>query len=89
MSFATVTSKGQVTIPVEVRRELKIEAGSKLEFILEGEGTFKVIPRKLSVMSLLGSIPSAGKIVSLEEMDEAIAAEATKGNSETETGECS
>ncbi len=32
--IATVTSKGQVTLPAEARRQLKIIPGSKLEFIV-------------------------------------------------------
>ncbi len=33
-----VTSKGQVTIPLEVRRKLGIEAGSEVEFELDERG---------------------------------------------------
>ncbi|MEO6496164.1 MAG: AbrB/MazE/SpoVT family DNA-binding domain-containing protein [Solirubrobacteraceae bacterium] len=33
-----VTSKGQVTIPGEVRRRLGIKPGSEVEFRLDGEG---------------------------------------------------
>lgn len=73
VSIATMTSKGQVTIPIDVRKELNIEAGSKLEFIPDGQGAFRIVPKKLSVMDLLGSIPFSGKTVSLDDMDEAIA----------------
>jgi AbrB family looped-hinge helix DNA binding protein len=34
-TIAAVTSKGQVTIPVEVRRRLGIDAGDKVEFIID------------------------------------------------------
>lgn len=79
MSVATMTSKGQITVPIDVRKELKIEAGSKIEFIPDGEGAFRIVPKRLSVMDLLGSISANGKAVSVEEMNDVIAAEALKG----------
>ena len=44
MSTSTVTSKGQITIPVEVRRALKLEAGSRVEFVELANGTYELIP---------------------------------------------
>ncbi|MBY0463640.1 MAG: AbrB/MazE/SpoVT family DNA-binding domain-containing protein, partial [Burkholderiales bacterium] len=38
MSTATVTSKGQVTIPLAVRQALGLQAGSQLDFLLEPGG---------------------------------------------------
>ena len=40
--YATVTSKGQVTIPVEVRRRLGVKAGDKLRFESHN-GIFRVV----------------------------------------------
>ena len=44
-SDATATSKGQVTIPKEIRDRLGIEAGTELEFVLEDDGTLTVRPK--------------------------------------------
>ena len=44
-SDATMTSKGQVTIPKEIRDRLGIEAGTELEFVLEDDGTLTVRPK--------------------------------------------
>ena len=44
-SNATTTSKGQVTIPKEIRDRLGIEEGTKLEFVLEDNGTLTVHPK--------------------------------------------
>lgn len=37
MDVTSVTSKGQVTIPKEIRRHLGIRAGSQIEFVLVGD----------------------------------------------------
>jgi antitoxin PrlF len=39
---ATVTSKGQVTIPKHIRETLDIDPGTKVEFTLEDDGTIRV-----------------------------------------------
>ncbi|PSQ56695.1 AbrB family transcriptional regulator [Halobacteriales archaeon SW_8_68_21] len=43
---ATVTSKGQVTIPKRIRDELDIDAGTEVEFVLEADGTISVRPKR-------------------------------------------
>jgi len=43
---ATVTSKGQVTIPKRIREKLGLEAGSELEFVLESDGSVRVRPKE-------------------------------------------
>lgn len=42
---ATVTSKGQVTIPKQIREKLGIDEGTEVEFILEDDGSVKVRPK--------------------------------------------
>ena len=54
----TVTSKGQVTIPAEVRRYLKIKEGQKIALVLEPEGSVRLrLPRYPTVASLLNAPP--------------------------------
>ncbi len=54
---STVTSKGQVTIPVEVRKHLGIQQGDKVSFIIdEVEGSVRLeSPRYRSVADLRGA----------------------------------
>jgi AbrB family looped-hinge helix DNA binding protein len=68
-----VTSKGQVTIPVEVRRRLRILPGTRLEFVIRDDGRLEVIPLSGSVMDLKGSVPKPKRALTLAEMDAAIA----------------
>lgn len=71
--IATVTAKGQVTIPAEARRRLGITAGTRLEFLVTDDGRLEVIPRSGSVRSLKGMLPPPEHVLSLEEMERAIA----------------
>ena len=68
----TVTSKGQVTIPVEARRKLGIVPGTALEFVVTDAGTLIVIPRSRSVRDLKGMLPRPKRALSVEEMERAI-----------------
>ena len=68
-----MTSKGQVTIPVEARTRLGLHAGSRLEFIVTDELHMEIIPLSGSVTRLKGMVPKPKRAATLEEMDEAIA----------------
>lgn len=53
---STITSKGQVTIPAEVRRHLGIGQGDKLAFVIDERGTIALkVPRYSDVASLAGA----------------------------------
>lgn len=70
---ATLTSKGQITIPKEVRDALHLRAGDRLDFVLQGDGTLRVLPITGSVKRLKGLLPKPSRTLTLEEMDAAIA----------------
>ncbi len=71
--IATVTAKGQVTLPAEARRRLGITAGTKLEFIVTDDGRLEVIPRLGSVRRLKGMLPRPERALSLADMERAVA----------------
>jgi AbrB family looped-hinge helix DNA binding protein len=74
MPSATITSKGQVTIPKAIRQALKVGAGDRLDFVLEGEGRVVVRPGVTDVTDLKGLLHRPGRRrVSLGEMNAAIA----------------
>ena len=70
---ATLTSKGQVTLPKRIREKLRLEPGDRLEFILDDEDGLRVAPVTAPVTQLKGMVPKPVVPVSLEEMDSAIA----------------
>lgn len=73
MPTATVTSKGQVTLPKKVRDALRIKPGDRIDFVLDGEGGARVRPGRFDVSDLKGILRQPGRRpVSLEKMQEAI-----------------
>lgn len=69
----TLTSKGQVTIPKEIRDQLGLKPGDKVEFTLHNDGILQVVPRRGSIRDLKGILPKPKVSLSLEELDDAIA----------------
>lgn len=76
MASATVTSKGQVTIPVDVRTKLGLRPGSRLAFVPTDAGGYEIHPETASIKDLKGTVPRPPQSVSVQEMNEAIAAAA-------------
>ncbi len=77
MASATVTSKGQVTIPVEVRTKLGLRPGSRLAFVPTDTGGFEIHLEAASIKDLKGPVPRRGHPVSVDEMNKAVVAAAT------------
>lgn len=74
MPSATVTSKGQVTIPQSIRRALKVDTGDRLDFVIEAEGRVVVRAAVDNANSLKGLLRRPGqKAVTIEQMNAAIA----------------
>ena len=76
--LATLTAKGQVTLPKAFRQELNLNAGDKIDFVMLDNGVMQIVPLKQSSSKLKGIIPKPKKAVSIEEMNEAIASGASK-----------
>jgi AbrB family looped-hinge helix DNA binding protein len=74
MATATITSKGQVTLPREVRAGLGVTAGDRIDFVRLDDGNYAIVPASHSIRSLKGVIPRPEVAVSLEEMEAAIEA---------------
>ncbi len=80
MSAATITTKGQVTIPKEIRELLGVEPGDRVLFWRNPEGQIVVEPETVSLMSLHGMLKGLGPTLSVEEMDAAITQATVEGN---------
>ena len=73
MSTATITTKGQITIPAEVRRLLNVQTGDRVEFVQIEPGRFELVAATRSVRELKGLFGKPGRTVSIAEMNRAIA----------------
>ncbi|MDQ2848361.1 MAG: AbrB/MazE/SpoVT family DNA-binding domain-containing protein [Actinomycetota bacterium] len=81
MTSATVTSKGQVTIPVDVRTKLGLHPGSRLAFVPTDTGGFEIHAEGASIKDLKGVVAPPATAVSIQDMNEAIATVATTPDS--------
>ena len=72
MPAAKVTSKGQVTIPKEVRQALGVEPGDRVSFVLRPDGVVEMMARTGSLLDLAGVLGERRLGVTVEDMDAAI-----------------
>jgi antitoxin PrlF len=73
MTTATLTSKGQITIPANVRHDLKVDAGDRVEFILIAPGRYEFVAATQSVTELKGMFGEPTKKISIDDMNKAVA----------------
>ncbi|HLW87140.1 MAG TPA: type II toxin-antitoxin system PrlF family antitoxin [Terriglobales bacterium] len=79
LATATMTSKGQVTIPKPVRAALGIDSGDRIEFVEVEKGQFVIVAATRSVQELNGRFRGRrSKPVTIEEMNTAIARRASE-----------
>ena len=70
MSEATITSKGQVTIPADIRRSLGVSAQDRLTFTPMPDGTVVLRAKNKSLLDIKGMLkPKAGKKVAIKDMN--------------------
>ncbi|MCK4869705.1 MAG: AbrB/MazE/SpoVT family DNA-binding domain-containing protein [Gammaproteobacteria bacterium] len=73
MSTVTLTSKGQTTIPADIRAYLHLKPGDRLEFIIEkDDGRVLLMPANVDIAKLKGILPKPKKALTLEQMDKVI-----------------
>lgn len=79
--ISTMTSKGQVTVPAAVRKQLGIKAGDKLSFVIEEEGKIElrapIYPTVASLRGAAGSLATSlswGKMRAIAREDQVNAA---------------
>jgi AbrB family looped-hinge helix DNA binding protein len=72
MTIATMTSKGQITIPAATRSKLRLAPGSKVDFVENGAGEIVLKPITGDIRRLRGVVKYDGAPVSVEDMNKAI-----------------
>ncbi len=80
MSAAIITSKGQITIPSDIRRLWKLEAGDSLEFYSDHKGHLSIRPRNASPVAFLDALPARTRLPAFSSDEEAIGAAVVSRN---------
>ena len=71
MSTSTLTSKGQTTIPKDIRKRLNLQPGDRLEFVIDEDGRVLVLPASIDASELAGMLKPPIRPVSVEDMNRA------------------
>jgi AbrB family looped-hinge helix DNA binding protein len=73
MPSSTLSSKGQVTIPKEIRDALRVDPGDRVLFVIRTDGVVELRPETVNLLDLVGILePSAGRRATIEEMNAAV-----------------
>lgn len=83
MPTATLTSKGQITIPINVRRALGLKPGVRIDFYETADGEYALRPRTASIMDLEGCLAYDGSPIAIENMNQEILDRAAELDSAT------
>lgn len=76
MPASTITSKGQITLPKQIRERLQVAPGDRIDFVIEDNGLVVVRPTRSRLKQLRGMLRNRKrKPISLEQMDAALARE--------------
>lgn len=73
MTMATITSKGQITVPKDIRASLMLHSGDKIDFTVTDRGEVLLRPLTRRVDDIFGRLHQPGReALSPEEMNAAI-----------------
>ena len=67
-----MTSKGQITLPKEIRDRLGLKRGDRVRFVVEDDGRVRLLPAKRDISELVGILPRPKRSLSLEELDDIV-----------------
>lgn len=68
-----MTSKGQITIPAQIREHLGVREGDKLIITVEPDGGVVVKPAEISIRQFAGMLGKPRRSLTLDEIDDVIA----------------
>jgi AbrB family looped-hinge helix DNA binding protein len=72
MPTAKMTSKGQITIPIKVRKALGLKPGVRIDFYEVGEGEYAFRAKTGSIMEMEGCLAKLDHVLTIEEMNQAV-----------------
>jgi antitoxin PrlF len=70
MSESTITSKGQTTVPAQIRQQIGAESGTRLVWHVMPDGSMIVRAKTRSILDLAGTLKAPkGKRLTIEDMN--------------------
>jgi AbrB family looped-hinge helix DNA binding protein len=73
MPSSTISSKGQITVPKEIRQALRIDTGDRVLFVLRADGVVELRPETVDLLDLVGILePASGRTATVEDMKSAV-----------------
>lgn len=79
MPSSTISSKGQITIPKEIREALRVDSGDRVLFIVRADGVVELRPETVDLLDLVGILePSDGRRATIEQINDAVRSSAAK-----------
>ena len=69
MATATLTSKGQITIPKAIRDKLRLNTGDRIKFKVQDDGQVTFTPETIDVGSLFGIIDPGNKHLTIDDIN--------------------
>ena len=72
MSTSTLTSKGQATIPKDIRKRLNLHPGERLGLVIDEDGRVLVLPASIDASELAGMLKPPARPVSVNGMNRAV-----------------
>ena len=87
MPTSTITSKGQITLPKEVRSHLGVREGDRLDFVIAADRSVRLLPVSGSVRKLYGMVrPVSSPAPTLAAIDDSIAEEVAGDDERVRSG---
>jgi AbrB family looped-hinge helix DNA binding protein len=83
VTTATLTSKGQITIPADVRRALNVQTGDRVEFVQVQPGRFELVAATRSVRELKGMFGKPVRSLTIDDMNRVVAEQGAKAGLRT------
>lgn len=72
MYTSTITSKGQTTIPRDIREKLNLITGDTIEYYVNNTNSITLIHSNLDIANLYGFMKKPNKTISIEDMNKII-----------------
>ncbi len=83
MPSSRITSKGQLTLPREIRDKLRVGPGDRVSFVERPDGSIAVEPETVDLFTLRGLFKPKVRGVTLADMDRAVRRGAARGRGRT------